>query len=132
MFSWVSECYSHVGSDYPTLKEILDLLKPEASGIAVKWYDLGIKLLDAKSGPGVLELIRADYPNDNNKCCKRMFLKWLSMKPDATWSQLVTALEKMGMSTVAADLNKQLRRGKYIIINDFSLHESELKLGQHY
>ena len=40
-----------------------------------------------------------------------MFVKWLRMKPDAAWSQLVTALNSIGMGVVAAQLKKQLRTG---------------------
>ena len=101
--------------DYPTPKQIRNILKPEASGVAVRWYDLGIQLLDAKSGPGILDLIKADHHNDNNTCCNKMLIKWLLLKPDATWSQLVTALTKIGMNTIAEDLNNQLRRGSIII-----------------
>ena len=77
----------------------------------MQWYDLGIQLLDDKGSTGVLDAIKADHPNDVNACCNKMFIKWLLMKPDATWSQLVTALTGIGMNTVAADLNKQLRKG---------------------
>ena len=101
----------YTGQDYPTTKQIRNILKPEASGVVVQWYDLGIQLLDDEDGTGVLDAIKADHPNDVNACCNKMFIKWLLMKPDATWSQLVTALRRIGMNNVAADLNKQLRRG---------------------
>ena len=97
--------------DYPTPQQIHNILKPGASGVSVQWYDLGLQLLDAKDGPGILETIKADHPNDVNTCCKKMFIKWLLMKPDATWGQLVTALTRIGMNTIAADLRKQLRKG---------------------
>ena len=97
--------------DYPTPQQISNILSPEASGVSVQWYDLGLQLLDDKDGPGILETIMADHPNDVNSCCKKMFIKWLLMKPDATWGQLVTALTRIGMNTVAADLRKQLRKG---------------------
>ena len=101
--------------DYPTPKQIRNIVKPEASGVVVQWYDLGIQLLDDERGTGVLDAIKADHPNDVNTCCNKMFIKWLLMKPDATWSQLVKALTKIGMNTVAEDLKNQLRRGSLII-----------------
>jgi len=76
-------------------------------------------LLDAKSGPGVLNLLKTDHPNDTNTCCNKMFIKWLLMKPDATWSQLVTALTRIGMNTVAENLNKQLRRGRICVLHNY-------------
>jgi len=104
-------CTLHTGTDYPTPRQIHNILKPEASGVVVQWYDLGIQLLDDKGGIGVLDAIKADHPNDVNTCCNKMFIKWLLMKPDATWSQLITALTRIGMNTVAEDLNKQLKTG---------------------
>ena len=99
------------GRDYPTPRQIRNILKPEASGVVVHWYDLGIQLLNDKGGTGVLDAIKADHPNDVNACCNKMFIKWLLMKPDATWSQLVTALTRIGMNSVAADLSNQLKTG---------------------
>ena len=103
------------GQDYPTPKQIRNILNPEASGVAVQWYDLGIQLLD-DDGPGVLNVIKADHPNDAKTCCSVMFEKWLLKKPDATWSQLAAALTKLGMNSVAADLKKQLQFGKHNIM----------------
>ena len=100
------------GTDYPTPKQIRNILKPQTSGVAVKWYDLGIQLLDDGVGPGVLDLIKADHHNDNNTCCNEMFVTWLQMEPNATWSQLVSTLTKIGMNSVAEDLKKQLKFGK--------------------
>ncbi|XP_065901976.1 CARD- and ANK-domain containing inflammasome adapter protein-like isoform X2 [Dysidea avara] len=96
-------------TDYPTPKQIRNILKPQTSGVAVKWYDLGIQLLDDGVGPGVLDLIKADHHNDNNTCCNEMFVTWLQMEPNATWSQLVSTLTKIGMNSVAEDLKKQLK-----------------------
>ena len=112
-------CVLCTGGDYPTPKQIRNILKPEASGIAVKWYDLGIQLLDDDDGPGVLNVIKADYHNDNTTCCNQMFMKWLQIKPDATWKQLVSALIKIGMNSIAADLKKKLNFGKHIFIVNY-------------
>ena len=101
-----------LGSHYPTPKQIRNILKPGTSGVAVRWYDLGLQLLDDVAGPGVLELIKADHRNNNNTCCNEMFVKWLQMKPDATWNELVRALNKIGLNSVAADLKKQFHFGE--------------------
>ena len=106
------------GQDYPTIKQLDNFLKPESSGVAARWYDLGIQLLDDKDGPGMLDTMKADDVND---CCNKMLAKWLQMKPDATWNQLVTALKNIGMKSVAEDLDKQLSRG-ILHTNDFILY----------
>jgi len=105
---------------YPTPKQIYNFLKPETSGIAVQWYNLGLELLDDEGGPGILDAIKADNPNDVNICCKKMFIKWLLMKPYASWSQLVIALKRIGMNTAAMDLSNQLRRGNNTYFTVFS------------
>jgi len=59
---------------------------------------------------GVLEeVIQADHCNDVSTCCNKMFVKWLMKKPNATWSQLVTALYSIELNAVAADLKRQLK-----------------------
>jgi len=98
-----------IGEDHPTLKEVLNCLKPEVSGVAAHWYDLGVQLLN--DATGVLDVIKANHPNDANQCCTIMFEKWLMMKPDASWSQLVTALTTVGLKSSAANLIAKFRKG---------------------
>ena len=43
-------------------------MKSEAD-IINKWYDIGLELLDSDNG--ALDVIKANYPNDNEKCCIR-------------------------------------------------------------
>ena len=40
-------------------------------------------------------MIEADHRNDVNTCCRVMFEKWLEVKSDASWSQLVTVLDNI-------------------------------------
>ena len=40
-----------------------------------------------------------------------MFEKWLMMKPDASWSQLVTALTTVGLNSLAVNVKIQLQTG---------------------
>ena len=82
----------HVGYHYPTPKQIRNILKPDTSGLAVQWYDLGTELLTDDT-VGTLDVIKADHPNDVSACCNKMFVKWLELQPNATWSQLITTLE---------------------------------------
>ena len=82
----------------PNLKDLNNVMRQEARGIATKWYILGVKLLNGNTA--VLDLIETNYLSDDDRC-SRMFKRWLEMKPDASWSQLVIALKNIGMNTAA-------------------------------
>ena len=93
------------------LKNLTNLMRHEAAGVATRWYDLGVELLD--SNTAVLDVIQVDHQSDNDRC-SRMFKKWLETKPDASWSQLVTALNNIGLGT-AADNIRQSKISKDIV-----------------
>ena len=78
--------------------------------MAARWHDLGTQLLTDDT-VGVLEVIKADHPNDVSACCNKMFAKWLELQPDATWSQLITALENIGMESVKQSIMQCLITG---------------------
>ena len=40
-----------------------------------------------------------------------MFEKWLQMKPDASWNEVVTALNNIEMKTAADFISKQFKSG---------------------
>ena len=80
----------------PTLKELHDIMRHD--GVATKWYSLGLQLMDDS---GVLDKIKSNNPNDVESCCNEMFKKWLEMKPDASWDQLVAELIRINLRTVA-------------------------------
>ena len=101
----------YIGHHYPTPKQLRNILKPDVSGVATRWYDLGMQLL-ADDATGALDVIKADHPNDVTTCCNEVFKKWLEMQPDASWSQLVMALNKIGLNVVADDINKLIKNGK--------------------
>jgi len=73
-------------------------MRQEAAGIATKWYDVGVELLD--SNTAVLDVIKTSQQHDNDRC-REMFKTWLQMKPDANWSQLVTSLNNIGLNAAA-------------------------------
>ena len=54
-----------------------------------------------------LQEIKANYPNDVNKCCTEMFMKWLECKPDANWDQLASALSEVGLTTAAENIKSE-------------------------
>ena len=99
-----------VGHHYPTPKQIRNILKPDTSGLAARWHDLGTQLLTDDT-VGVLDVIKADHPNDSSACCNKMFLKWLELQPNATWSQLIIALGIIGMRSAAENVIECLLKG---------------------
>ena len=91
-------CSCHTGRNQLTLKDLNNVMRREAARVATRWYDLGVELLD--SNTAVLDVIQSDHQSDNARCSK-MFKAWLETKPDASWSQLVTALDNIGLKTAA-------------------------------
>ena len=102
--------YYTIGHHYPTPKQLRDILKPDFSRVATKWSELGVQLLD-DAETDILYVIKADHPSDVTTCCNEMFERWLRIQPDASWSQLVTALNKIGLKVVAEDINKLIKNG---------------------
>ena len=100
----------YIGHQYPTPKLLRNILKPDTSGLAVRWYDLGTELLTDDT-VGTLDVIKADHPNDVSACCNKMFVKWLELQPNATWSQLIIALINIGMKATADSVISCLIKG---------------------
>ena len=72
----------------------------ELSGV-VKWFDLGIQL---DMSPSQLEIIREDcsgQTNRTNACKTDMLVMWLKQTPNASWSTVVEALQRINMQTLA-------------------------------
>ena len=86
------------GHNKLNLKDLNKVMRHEARGVATRWFDLGVELLDGDTA--VLDVIETKYHNDDDRC-SRMFKKWLEMKPDTSWGQLVTALNNIGLNAVA-------------------------------
>ena len=78
--------------------------------MAARWHDLGAQLLTDDT-VGVLDVIKVDYPNDASACCNKMLVKWLELQPNATWSQLMTALENIGMESAKQNIVHFLIKG---------------------
>ena len=91
----------------PNMKQLLKILRQQP--IATKWYELGLELLDSSSH---LQVIKANNQNDVQSCCQEMFQRWLDVKPDASWSKLVTALRSIKMITAADAVSKQYETGR--------------------
>ena len=94
------------GHQLPSLK----LLNRYVRGlVGIKWYDLGIELLDSND-VGELDTIEAEHPSDLNKCCIKMFDLWLKKQPTASWNQLIEALRQPGieLGTLASNIEQML------------------------
>ena len=90
------------------MKQLLEVMRIKDIDIATRWRDLGLELVDSNK---ILRVIEADNRNDVNTCCRLMFEKWLEMKSDASWSQLVTALQNIKMNTAASAVSKLFKSG---------------------
>ena len=90
----------------PDMKQLLQLMRDVP--IAAEWYKLGVELL---GNDIALRSFQANHPNDVDKCCCDMFKKWLDVTPDASWSQIVTALNNIGMTAAANAISKQHKLG---------------------
>ena len=88
------------------MKELLEIMRK--LHIATKWYELGAELLENDNH---LEVIKANYRNDVQSCCHEMFKRWLDVKPNASWSQLVTALSNIQMTTAGDAISEQYKSG---------------------
>ena len=96
----------------PNMKELLEMMRKEH--IATKWYQLGAELLENNDH---LEVIKVNQRNDVQSCCHEMFQKWLDVKPNASWSQLITALNNIEMTTAAVEIFKRYETGnKYMYV----------------
>ena len=99
--------------DYPTIKQLQDVMRIKDIGITTRWRELGQELLDSND---TLQVIEADHPNGVNTCCRLMFEKWLEKTPNASWSQLVTALNSIELNTAADAVSKRYELGTYIVM----------------
>ena len=91
----------------PTIDQLLKVMRRES--LAIHWYELGAELLPSKNNS--LEMIKANHPNDVRTCCREMFLTWLNMKPDASWDQLVAALNEIELGSAAHAVSKKYISG---------------------
>ena len=98
---------SHI-EDRPTIQQLVEVMRIEHIEIATKWYELGLELVDSNK---VLKVIEVDNPRNINTCCRVMFEKWLEKTPNASWSQLVTALDNIKMNTAADVVRKLFKSG---------------------
>ena len=104
-----SVLFIYIGKEHPDLKQLINVLKPTTSGVATRWYDIGLQLLDCEVG--VLDVIKCDNPQNNEACCRNMLMEWLHRQPNASWDQLVLALSNVGMNVVADQVKTVFHQG---------------------
>ena len=78
----------------PTLKELQRHITPQ---YAADWREIGVELglTDAK-----LREIEANNPCDVKQCCNRMFSEWLRLDTNASWEELLAAIESPAVSAI--------------------------------
>ena len=97
-------------------------------GVSVKWYDLGLELLEQEDEEKLYE-IKTNRPNNASECCTEMFQLWLRKCTNPTWDQLIQALKDVDLNSVATTIVEMLNpmedtalyanAGTYIIIQDY-------------
>ena len=67
----------------------------------INWFDFGLQLNISEDN---LNIIKKNNPNDTKACRREMFSAWLEIDPDASYRQLVDALQTMGFHNIAEQL----------------------------
>ena len=83
--------------------------------VAKNWIALGEMLLDTNLvDNGYLDIIKINIPGNAVNCCREMFAQWLETDKDASWKQIITALQSSGvqLNTLAEQIKMKLQKGK--------------------
>lgn len=59
-------------------------------------------------------MIAADHPQSVEESCKCVFEKWLCSQNDASWNQLIEAINTIELKNLASKLEKQLIGKVYV------------------
>lgn len=103
---------SFLGNDRPSRAYLNIHVIPS---VALKWKALGEVLLHCGIvETGYLEITETDNPKDVVECCRKMFRKWLETDKDASWEQLIIALQSPGvqLNFLAEEIKKKLQKGE--------------------
>ena len=104
------KCYSHIlfclVNSKPTKNKLLDHVVPH---VTPRWYVLGLKLLKEDQETQV-DIIKSNHAGDIQMCCMEMFWYWINTNTDASWQQLIEALQSQAVElpVVAANIEKML------------------------
>ena len=72
------------------------------------WRDLGIELL-GDDATTELDVIKANNTDDVTKCCAKMLSLWLQRQTEASWNQLIEALEQVKLNRIAKEIKTGLQ-----------------------
>ena len=97
-----------VGTEKPTIKSLNCYILNTI--IANHWKDLGTELLKEEN-VHELTTIEKNHHNDVKICCREMFDYWLQVDCNANWNQLITALDKINLNTLAQKIKKGIVNG---------------------
>ena len=92
------------------LKDLVNRVLPH---VAVKWYDLGLELLDPVN-EHELEIIEKDVRDDAKMACRKMFKKWLDSDEEASWEKVIQALRDIELDEVAHNIEEHLQQGLHM------------------
>ena len=100
-----------LGCQKPSLKFFNRYVR---NSVGLKWYDLGVELLDCDDGIEELDTIEAENSSNLSKCCTKMFNLWLRKQPSASWNQLIEALRQpdIDLGTLATKIEQMLLQPK--------------------
>ena len=97
-----------IGHNPPTLRLLQKVMTADHTGFSTSWYELGLQLLEERNSGSVLSEIEHDNPNNAKRCCIKMFEKWLNQRPNASWDQLLTALNDINMNSAAEQIKGKM------------------------
>ena len=97
-------------SSRPVLRDLVNRVLPH---VAVKWYELGLELLDP-ANEHELEIIEKDAKDDAKMGCRKMFKKWLDSDEEASWEKVIQALTDIELDEVASDIEERLMQGRHM------------------
>ena len=92
-----------------------DLSKHVLPIVATKWYDLGLELLDPKH-ERALDIIEENFTCDVERCCRKMFSKWLETCDDASWAHLIEAVRTIELNEVASNIEQLVLQGERVSV----------------
>ena len=78
-----------IENERPTLRDVCRHVVPN---YAHKWRYLGAQL---ELNQAELEIIFSNFRNDAEKCCIDLMSRWLNKNPNATWDQLLMAIDNL-------------------------------------
>ena len=70
------------------------------------WKDLGTELMP--NAVTALSIISVNHGNNVVNCCSNMFQLWLQRLPNASWKQLIKALQKVNLNHLATQIEGML------------------------